>query len=95
MALTVDHIQTIVAAVDAGWSPAELIADMNSGLDHFGLATINAALALPAPAPIDAFQLPALIEEKAPLVVPSFGFYNAMGMFEPDYDDEPPAVMTI
>ncbi|TLX16475.1 hypothetical protein [Rhizobium sp. MHM7A] len=94
MALTVDHIQTIVAAVDAGWSPAELIADMNSGLDHFGLASIN-ALALPAPVPVDTFQLPALIEEKVAVVVPTCGFYNAMGMFEPDYDDEAPAVMVI
>jgi hypothetical protein len=92
MALTVDHIQTIVAAVDAGWSPAELIADINSGLDHFGLASINVP-ALQAPEPVGMLQLPAFIDEEVPVAVPNSGFYNAMGLFEPDYDDESPPTM--
>jgi hypothetical protein len=92
MVLTVDHIQTIVAAVDAGWSPAELIADMNSGLDHFGLASINAP-ALTTPAHVDIIQM--TIEEEVADLVPTSGFYNAMGVFEPDLDDEPSSGMSI
>ncbi len=86
MALTVDHIQTIVAAVDAGWSPAELIADMHSGLDHFGLASISVP-APQAPEPVEMLQLPSVIDEEVAAPIPMSGFYNAMGVFEPDYDD--------
>jgi hypothetical protein len=94
MALTVDHIQRIVAAVDAGWSPAELVADMNSGLDHFGLASINTR-ALAAPSNFDHFDFPVLIDEEAPVAVPTRGFYNTQGLFECDDEDEPPTVMFI
>lgn len=86
MALTVDHIQTIVAAVDAGWSPAELIADMHSGLDHFGLASINVP-ELQAPEPAEILQLPSFVVEEVSAPIPMSGFYNAMGLFEPDHDE--------
>lgn len=88
MALTVDHIHKIVTAVDAGWSPAELLADINSGLDHFGLASINAPIPT-AFQPDDTFLLSAPTEEKVVGKIPSAGFYNAQGEFEPEYDDEP------
>jgi hypothetical protein len=84
MTLTADHIQTIVAAIDAGWSPAELVADMSSGLNHFGLASINSPMLEAANV-----QAPIIVEEEIESEPGSLsGFYNQFGYFEADYDDE-------
>lgn len=92
MTLTVDHIKTIVVAIDAGWSPAELVDDMISGINHFGLASIN------APALVDQSidRLPTFAEVEVEIEpVLSSGFYNQYGSFEPDYDDEISVAVTL
>lgn len=94
MPLTVNHIHTIIAAVDAGWSPAELVADMQSGLDHFGLASINAqdstSSLLGIVSSRNAEEKDILVSEKS-----EFGFYNRTGQIEYEEEVTVASVITI
>lgn len=85
MPITVRHIKTIITAVDAGWTPAEIVDDVVNGMDHFGLGDLAA---LPSPEKSDtrpAIALPSPIQTPEP-IIPVIGIYNRSGAF--DLDDE-------